>query len=127
MENAAYVKVPFAFQAGDTLMPAGTYLFEMPGMGGAASGSMLRIVSSDGSLCQSLFSRNISGTTVDNIWQISFAKYGDTYFLAKVRNGNVGAEITKATSEKKLAAEFLRSRKAIATVELQQAIHSRAK
>lgn len=117
--NSAWIKVPFAFQAGDTLMPAGNYLFEMPRMGGFARGSMLRITSRDGSICQYLLSKNIGAAAADADWHISFAKYGDSYFLSKVRNSNYGAQIPKAASERKLASEFLRVQKAIAIVELQ--------
>jgi hypothetical protein len=117
--NAVAIKVPFAFQAGDMLMPAGEYLFEFPKTGIHASGSIVRISTQDGSICQYLLSRNTSGGNTNNDWHVSFAKYGDSYFLAKLRNGMTGADLPKTRAEKKLAAEYLRNLKPIASVELQ--------
>jgi hypothetical protein len=107
-------------------MPAGTYYFELTKNGGYALGSMVRIASKDGGICHYLLSRTIPGVKSESDWHISFVKYGDSYFLAKVRNTSVGAEVSKSKSEKKMADEYLHGQKAIANVEL-QSVYSRAK
>jgi hypothetical protein len=124
--RAAWIDVPFAFQAGDALLPAGEYLFEFPGGGNSASGSLLRIGTKDGSICKHMLSRVIEGSTDDNNWQVSFAKYGDTYFVAKVRSGDIGGEVSKSRTERNLAKEFSRALKPVASVEL-KAVPYRAK
>jgi hypothetical protein len=120
------IKVPFAFEAGDQLLPAGTYYFELTKNGGYALGSMLRVTSKDGGICHYLLSRTIPGVRSENDWHISFVKYGDTYFLAKVRNNILGAELSKSKTEKQMADEFLHGQKAVANVEL-QSVYSRAR
>lgn len=109
-----WIKVPFAFHAGDRLMPAGKYLFEMPKMGGFATGTMLRVISLDGSECQHLLSQRINGVITDNDYHVTFTKYGETYFLNKVRNGDLGAALARSRAEKRVASEY--SPKASGTV-----------
>ena len=101
-DRSVWVKVPFAFHAGDTLMPAGTYQFSMrvkPHEGG----SLLRIVNRDGSLCQHVYTNRIEGNPADPDVRVLFNKYGDTYFISKVRGRNLGAEVIKSRAEKELA------------------------
>ena len=124
--SAAWIEIPFAFQAGDRFLPAGEYLFEFPKTGADASGSLLKISTKDGSICQYMLSRVIAGDTENNDWQVSFAKYGDSYFVGKVRSGAVGCEISKSRTEKNLAKEYERFLKPVASVEL-KAVNSRAK
>jgi len=124
--SAAWIKIPFAFQAGDRFLPAGEYLFEFPKTGADASGSLLKISTKDGSICQYMLSLVIAGDTEGNDWQVSFAKYGDSYFVAKVRSGDAGCEISKSRTEKNLAKEYERFLKPVASVEL-KAVNSRAK
>ena len=120
------IYIPFAFQAGDQLMPAGEYLFEFPGVGNFASGSLLKIATQDGSACQHLLSRAIPGGTKDTDWHVTFNKYGDLYFLTKIRNSDLGAEVSKTREENQLAAEYMHALKPVAAVEL-KAIHTKAK
>jgi hypothetical protein len=125
-ERAAWIKVPFAFQAGDTLLPAGEYMFEFARMGDNATGSLLRIITRDGSICHHMLSRVIPGNTEDRDWQVSFNRYGDSYFVAKVRTGEVGCEISKSRTEKNLANEYMRALQPVASVEV-KAVHSKAR
>ncbi len=125
-ESRVWINIPFAFQAGDQVMPAGQYLFEFPRTGNFALGSLLKIVTQDGSICQHLLSRSIQGVTMEADWQVSFNKYGDVYFLTKIRNNDLGAEVSKTRKEKQMAAEFIQSLKPIAAVEV-MATHSKAR
>jgi hypothetical protein len=117
-ENSAYVTIPFAFFVGDDQLPAGQYLFEMPKMGGFAAGTMFRIRSTDGSICQYRLSNRIDGVRTDNDYHVTFNKYGDTYFLTSVRNSLVGAELRKSSLEKKTALQLGTSASGPTSVEL---------
>jgi hypothetical protein len=116
--NAVWVKIPFAFHAGDQLMPAGEYLVEMPKMGGFAAGTMLRVISQDGANCQTMLSQRIFGITTDTDFHITFTKYGDAYFLSKVRNSDLGAELARSRTEKKVAGEYTKAAGSAATLDL---------
>ncbi len=116
--RAVKINVPFAFQAGNQVMPAGDYIFEFPKANNDATGSMLKIFSPDGSLCQYLLSRSIRGIDTDSEWHVTFNKYGDFYFIAKVRNSELGAEVAKTRAEKQMAAQQLQALEPVATVEL---------
>jgi len=124
--NSVLMKIPFAFHAGDNLYPAGQYWIEMPRMGGYSAGTMVRISSQDGSSCQHLFSVRTRGVTSDTDYHVTFTKYGDTYFLAKVRNSDLGAEVAQSRAEKKVASELAGKTGGVASVEV-IAVHSKAK
>jgi hypothetical protein len=117
-ENTGLIKIPFAFHAGSRLMPAGDYRIEMPEMGGFATGTMLKISTPDGVICEHLFSMRIDGVTTDNDYHVTFSKYGDSYLLSKVRNSNLGAQLARSQSEKKMSHEFAKGSPSVSTHEL---------
>jgi hypothetical protein len=120
--NAARIYIPFAFHAGDQLMPAGEYRIELPRDSNIATGSLLRIVSLDASYCQNLLSRTITGATTDTDWHVTFSKVGDQYFLSRVRNSEMGAELSKTRGEKLLAREYANAGGVATTLELKMHI-----
>jgi hypothetical protein len=124
--NSVLMKIPFAFHAGDNLYPAGQYWIEMPRMGGYAAGTMVRIAAQDGSSCQYVFSVRTRGVNTDTDYHVTFNKYGDTYYLAKVRNSELGAEVAQSRSEKRAASEFAGKTGGITSVEV-VAVHPKAK
>ncbi len=124
--RAVLIDIPFAFQAGDQLMPAGQYRFEFPAAGNYATGSLLKISGQDGSVCQHLLSRSVRPVTTDTDWHVTFNKYGDDYFLTKIRSSELGAEVSRTRKEKQLAAEYLQALKPVAAVEV-KATHTKAK
>ncbi len=75
--DAVWVKVPFAFTAGDRLLPAGTYMIT------PLSADVIHIQARD---------QNISVLTTDlqddqqskNGDELIFARYGDRYFLREI-------------------------------------------
>lgn len=107
-ENPVWVKVPFAFHAGNALLPAGDYLFNMQ-PGRISGGSMLKIVSRDGSMCEQLFSQRIDGYGYAADVNVYFNRYGDSYFLSKVKGYELGAELSKSRTEKNVEVEYLQS------------------
>jgi len=124
--NSVLMRIPFAFHAGDSLFPAGQYWIEMPRMSGFTAGTMVRISSQDGSSCQHLFSVRTRGVITDTDYHVTFTKYGDAYFLAKVRNSDLGAELAQSGTEKKVASEYAGKARGTASVEV-IAVHSKAK
>jgi hypothetical protein len=120
------LKIPFAFYAGDTQFPAGNYWIEMPAPLGAATGTLLRVSSRDGANCLNMFTMRVDGVSNDTDYHVTFNKYGDAYFLSKVRNSDLGAQLTRSRSEKKVASEYSRTSGAVASVEV-VAAPSRAK
>ncbi len=105
-DTAARVKIPFAFHAGDQLMPAGEYWIELPRFGNVATGGLLKITSVDFRLCQHLFSQPEGSKTVNNYWHVTFSKVGDQYFLAGAQLGIYGAELYKSSLETTLTREL---------------------
>lgn len=112
------IKIPFAFHAGDTQFPAGKYWIEMPQSPGDATGTLLRISTLDGASCLNMFTMRVEGVTSDTDYHVTFNKYGDAYFLSKVRNSDLGAQLVRSRTEKKVASEYARTSGAIASVEL---------
>ncbi len=105
-DPVARVRIPFAFHAGEQVMPAGEYWIGMPQSGSLARGAMLKIASLDGSLCQNLLSRPEAGSVADSDWRVTFSKVGDQYFLAGMRNSETGAQLAKSRAEKLFAREY---------------------
>jgi len=104
-DRSVWVKVPFAFHAGNTLMPAGTYQFSMR-VKPHQAGNLLRIISQDGSLCENLSTNRIEGNRSDPDVHVYFNKYGDSYFLSKVKGNSLGVEVAKSRAEKQLEGSF---------------------
>jgi hypothetical protein len=100
-DNSAWVKVPFSFYAGNTLIPAGTYQFSMS-VKPFDPGALLKIVSQDGSVCEHLYTSRIEGNPSDLDVRVYFHKYGDTHFLAKMKGPSLGIEVPKSRVEKQL-------------------------
>jgi len=125
-DNSVLMQIPFAFHAGDSQFPAGSYRIEMPRMGGFAGGTMVRITSQDGADCQYLFSVRTEGNRQDTDYHVTFHKYGQDYFLAKVRSSELGADLAKSRTEKRIASEYAGKAGATASVEV-IAVHARAK
>lgn len=95
------VNVPFAFEAGNKTMPAGSYRVESMRTG-AGSLEILRNTSGDVRLRISAMSTALkSGTTGP---ALVFQRYGNRYFLAQIRTGDGHArEVFPSQQEKELA------------------------
>jgi hypothetical protein len=101
--NSVWVKVPFAFYAGRTLMPAGTYLMSL-GNDPFATGKILRIQNQDGTIFEQVNTIRTDGNSAASNIQVFFTKYGDTHFLSQVKGNDYGVELTKSTAEKQAIA-----------------------
>ncbi len=95
--------IPFAFNAGGQLLPAGKYILDMTTLGGyAATGSALTIRTKDGSVFLYL---NAIRSDVSNAGQactVTFSRYGDRYFLSEVQSGAIKSGLPKTSAEKEL-------------------------
>ena len=93
--------IPFAFEAGNKMLPAGQYRLESVPTG---EGTIYRIRRMDGD-AQSLVS-SIALTTGDrqSLPRLVFHKYGTTYFLAQIWNGDGrGRQLSESKKEKEVA------------------------
>jgi hypothetical protein len=107
-EKAAWVNVPFAFYAGNLLLPAGDYLVNMQ-PGPITGGNVLKIANRDGSICQQLISNRVAGIGYGTDFNLYFNRYGDSYFLSKVKGHEFGAELAKSSTEKKAETQYLQA------------------
>ncbi len=89
------VKVPFAFHAGETILPPGEYRFEMR--------SNLTIRASNGTevFFVPVSTHEVGTRILDNA--VTFTKYEDTYFLTKVNMYGDRITMTKTRLERKMA------------------------
>jgi hypothetical protein len=100
-----WVNIPFAFYSGEQILPAGEYLFEMPDLGrSSATGSIVAVRTRDGSVCVYLQANPAGKNSGGSACQVTFAKYGDSYFLSKVQNNDIESNLPKTRSEKTTAA-----------------------
>jgi hypothetical protein len=100
--------IPFAFHAGNQLMPAGEYVFDMDGVGGfCATGSNLVIRSRDGADARILHVLTRGESSKGSAYTVTFTRYGNTYFLSKVQNGAIEAGLPKTNKEKELSVTAL--------------------
>ena len=91
------VKVPFAFQAGEKTLPAGTYTLKR-------TGEAVRIRDASGH-DTSVISNAISNRAKGVANELTFSHYGSTYFLSEVcwSDYSTARGIQKSPAEEKLA------------------------
>ena len=116
--NGVMMNIPFSFYTGGQLMPPGKYIFDMPRFGNGAVGSLVRVTTPDGTQCMNVFSQVVNAPKADNEYHVTFTKYGEQYFLSKVRNGSFGASIPTSRAEKAVAGEYRKTTGTVSTVEL---------
>jgi hypothetical protein len=92
----AKANIPFAFQAGDRLMPAGTYQIDSHG------GPLLLLRSNQGTAFVLTHAAVTSHPTTTG--RVVFERYGTKYFLRQVWTGSSsqGAELPKSRAEKEI-------------------------
>jgi hypothetical protein len=73
------VEVPFAFVAGKTTLPAGTYVVK------AMASKALLLRATDGDHAAIVTTTAVAPTSDLGRSEVSFNRYGDAYFLAQVR------------------------------------------
>ncbi len=96
------VNVPFAFQVGQTSLPAGDYIVELGRLSNASAlGTALIVRTADGKAFQRIGARPALGA--NNQASLTFNKYANTYFLANVDSYGIGCELNKSKAEKEIA------------------------
>ena len=95
------VNVPFAFNVGNTSMPAGEYIVSI--VNPTASGSVLKISSLDGRSTAMTRTTDIIGWSTASA-KLTFRHYGTRYFLAQVwmESESTGLATPRSSSEKTL-------------------------
>jgi len=96
------VNVPFAFQVGQTSLPAGEYIVELGRLSNASAlGTALVIRTPDGKTSQRVGTRPAPGA--NNQASLTFNKYANTYFLSNVESYGIGCELSKTKAEREIA------------------------
>ena len=98
------VNVPFAFTVEKMLLPAGQYTVQIERMGaGTALGSSLVLRNSEHRLVERVPARPDQQTRLTSGASLTFHKYADSYFLAKVESYGLGCELPRTPAEKEMA------------------------
>jgi hypothetical protein len=94
------IDVPFAFNAGGVALPAGSYVVDMGVDRGVGSHVVLRVADGSDAIFVPTTCSNWVGT---GSFGVSFTRYGETYFLSKIMDGDLEAKLPKTRAEKELA------------------------
>ena len=95
------VNIPFAFEIGNKMLPAGPYQIESVPTG---DGTIHRIRRMDGSAQILVFSIALTSGHEENLPRLVFHKYGASYFLAQIWNGDGrGRQLAESKKEKEVA------------------------
>ena len=95
--SVAKADVPFAFQMGETHMPAGKYIIR-------ESGFLLTVRGEAGKPAAMILANPESRTGKASYPSLEFERYGSNYFLTKVWNGDSqGRALPRTKREKELA------------------------
>lgn len=99
VDPAVKANIPFAFRAGDTPLPAGTYRISyVPRLG-----NMLRIEHKNNAVMLPAGSLEPRANAVT---KLVFRRYGSIYFLAQAWMADRSCELPKSDSEREYAARF---------------------
>jgi hypothetical protein len=101
--------IPFAFRAGETMMPAGEYTIRH-------SASTLVLHKEGGGPSVLLLTNAASRPNPPADSRLDFSRYGERYFLSKlwIQGSQAGREILKSRAEKEFARQTLRESVGIA-------------
>jgi len=94
--------IPFAFYAGEQLLPAGEYEFQMAPALGRSSNLLVRAQHGKKMFFVPI-SIGDSGRNGHPDYLVTFARYGDDYFLSRVQNGVLEIQLSRSASHEKLA------------------------
>jgi len=107
--QAIRVNIPFEFNVGNETLSAGQYVILVDRVApGTPLGSRLVLRSSDGKTTRHL--KTVPGRsdgTGSPRTSLSFRKYDQTYFLAKVSTPDTGCDLKRSSAEKELAARAI--------------------
>jgi len=96
--------IPFQFYAGTAALPAGEYVIRMMDKSNL---KIMEISSADGSTSALFQVRDTTTKSAPPTAELIFNKYGNTYFLTRVFDGDNpdGSELPKSQYEKKVSQE----------------------
>jgi hypothetical protein len=93
------VNIPFAFHAGDTVLPAGEYEIASIYMSALI---LRRMDGGDSVFAPTNQVDRLKDTPADSI---TFNRYGDDYFMVALNSGDFKVKLPKTNAEKKLAGD----------------------
>jgi hypothetical protein len=93
-------KVPFAFEVGDKIVPAGSYQIESIPTG---ANSLQVIRNAKGDVQATLSTIPVTGSSANSGPELIFHRYGNRYFLSQIRTGDGRVrELLPSQQEKEL-------------------------
>ena len=100
-----HANVPFAFYAGNELLPAGDYVFEISAIASTeASGSAVFVRNDTGSIAAWLLAMPGQAPAPTNTI-LQFSRYGEKYFLSSVQALGYQASLKATKAEKEMRAQ----------------------
>ncbi len=106
--QALRVNVPFEFYVGKDLLPAGEYIFDMQSPTGySATASSVLIRDGSGEALRWIWTMPNQVLPRDPANQLTFHRYGDTHFLAKIECNGYTAGLKVTPQERELLAEVI--------------------
>jgi len=104
MTKRLVVQVPFDFNVGDQVVPAGQYDVIIP----SNTGGALWVLNHDGEAQRMILGRSAERHGGKMIAKLVFHRYGSTYFLAQawMSGDNAGCELSKTKQERSLEREL---------------------
>ena len=97
----ARATIPFSFQVGKSIMPAGEYLIQQ-------SGDLLTVREESGKKAAMHLTLPASRSTVSPYPQLEFKRYGEGYFLTTIWDGrsHEGRALMQSKREQELASRY---------------------
>ena len=93
----AKANIPFAFQVGSKVLPAGTYTFSRDGL------SIMQLHGATAQAQAISMVRPETGGNAPKVGRVTFHKYGDRYFLTGLSNANDSTSYAWATCNQEKA------------------------
>jgi len=114
------VNIPFQFQAGESVLPAGNYTIRMVNNSDLA---FMQITSKDHPSTSAIFrvhEKDLASAPTEN--EVVFNKYGDHYFLAQVfdEGDPSGSEVVESSYEQKISKAAAETKVNVTTQQHQQ-------
>jgi hypothetical protein len=103
------VNIPFDFFVGEQQLAAGSYIFEMRGLGfGSSSSSAVAIYRPDGNFAYLTLTMPAEYDRRSSDGHLHFKRYENTYFLYKVEGPQCGAGVRMTKAEREYRAQARR-------------------
>lgn len=97
--------IPFPFYAGNKLIPAGEYVFQLQALANRAAGTTVVIVNPEGAVVHvfpAIPGNNRDGSSTNLV----FNRYGKSHFLAQLNDSSLQAALIRSRAEREMSIAF---------------------